>query len=66
MTWDLFVSAIFSRLQFILQIRVNDIEITFLADSLDLNLYEHMSMQMIKENQTPNTYFEGKRIKTNT
>ena len=63
MTWDIFVSAIFSRLQIILQIRVNDIEITFLADSLDLNLYKHIFMQMIKENQTANTYFEGKRIK---
>ena len=63
MTQDIFISVILSRFQIILQICVKDVEIPFLADSLDLNLYEQMSMQMIKENQTPNTYFEGEKIK---
>lgn len=63
MTQDIFTSAILSTFQIILQVSVKDVEIPILADSLDLNLYEQMSVQMIEENQTPNTYFEGEKIK---
>lgn len=62
-TQDIFTSAILSTFQIILQVSVKDVEIPILADSSDLNLYEQMSVQMIEENQTQNTYFEGEKIK---